>query len=119
MSEFPRLKTGAVLQYPAERQVGYATQVFRFIDGSEQRCRERGGPRHRWIIRLDQLDESELASIEEFFAAQQGRSGEFAFTDPWDGQQYPSCSIEQDELTLSFLEANRGQTVLVIRENRG
>jgi hypothetical protein len=119
MTEFPRLKTGAVLQYPAEREIAYSTQVFRFVDGSEQRCRERGNARRRWIIRLDELDESELAEIEEFFVAQQGRVGEFAFTDPWDGHQYLSCSIEQDELTLSFVEANRGQTILVIRENVG
>lgn len=119
MSEFPRLKTGAVLQYPAEKLIAYSTQIFRFVDGSEQRCRSYGGPRRRWVIRLDQLDEGELAQLEEFFVAQQGRAGEFAFTDPWDGQQYPSCSIEQDELTLSLLGADRGQTILVIRENRG
>jgi hypothetical protein len=119
MSEFPRLKTGAVLQYPAEREVAYSTQVFRFVDGSEQRCRDCGASRRQWVIRLDQLEESELAQIEEFFAAQQGRAGEFAFVDPWDGQRYPSCSLQQDELTLCLLDAKRGQTTLVIRENRG
>lgn len=119
MSEFPRLKTGAVLQYPAEKLLAYATQVFRFVDGSEQRCPDYGAPQRQWIIRLDRVDESELALIEEFFQAQQGRAGEFAFTDPWDGQRYPSCSIQHDELTLSFEDVNQGQTTLVIRENRG
>jgi hypothetical protein len=34
MSAFPALKTGAVLQYPAQRAVQFSTDVVQFIDGS-------------------------------------------------------------------------------------
>ena len=37
MSEFPPLKTGAVMQYPAQKEARFSTTVVRFTDGSEQR----------------------------------------------------------------------------------
>lgn len=119
MSEFPKLKTGAVLQHPAEWGHEPQTYVVRFVDGTEQRFRERGSPLRKWIIRLDLLDEEEARRVEQFFEAQQGRCGSFAFTDPWDGQQYPDCSFEQDVLEIRFADHMRAETALVVRQNRG
>ncbi len=119
MGAFPKLKTGAVMQYPASRGVEYATQVHRFVDGSEQRYRERGGPARRWVIRLDRLDETELQSLQEFFDSVQGRAGYFSFDDPWDEVTYGNCSLEDDALALEWSGEMRGRTVLVVRENRG
>lgn len=117
MSAFPTLKTGAVMQYPASRSVECATQVFRFVDGSEQRFRERLAAK-RWVIRLERLDEEELQRLEEFFGAVQGRAGSFSFVDPWDDVTYDDCSLEGDELAVELSGEMRGQTVLVVRENR-
>ncbi len=44
MNEFPKLKTGAVLQYPAAKRLECLTQVTRFLDGSEQRFRDFAAP---------------------------------------------------------------------------
>ena len=44
MSAFPKLKTGAVAQYPASRALSQATEVVRFLDGTEQRYRAAGRP---------------------------------------------------------------------------
>jgi hypothetical protein len=118
MGAFPKLKTGAVMQYPASRSVEYATQVYRFVDGSEQRYRERGAGARRWEIRLERLDEEELQSLQEFFGSVEGRAGSFAFTDPWDGVTYEDCSLENDEMMVEVSGEMRGQTVLVVRENR-
>ena len=107
------------MQYPATRTLAYATQVMRFVDGSEQRCRDYSAPRRRWIIRLDLLDEAELASLEEFFRARQGSLEAFSFTDPWDGVVYPSCSFENEEMVIEYLGEGRGRTALVVKENRG
>jgi len=114
---FPRLKTGAVMQYPANRGVECATRVFRFVDGSEQRYRERL-PVRRWVIRLEGLDEEELQNLQEFFASVQGCVGSFSFVDPWDETTYDNCSLEEDELAVEVGGEMRGQTVLVVRENR-
>ena len=117
MAAFPKLKTGAVMQYPASRSVEGATQVFRFVDGSEQRFRQRLVAR-RWVIRLERLDEEELQRLEEFFGSVQGRAGSFSFTDPWDDVAHDDCSLEGDEMVVEVSGEMRGRTVLVVRENR-
>jgi len=118
MADFPRLKTGVVMQYPAARQRHFSTHIVQFVDGQEQRYRDSKGPLHRWIIQLEMLDESELASIEEFFSAQQGQYASFTFTDPSDGVVYADCSLTDDELLMDFQSEMQGSTLLVIRENR-
>ena len=119
MANFPILKTAAVAQYPATRYVLYRNQTVRFVDGTEQRYRDASGPLHRWGIRLSELDDSEIAAVEEFFAANQGAFGSFAFTDPWDGQVYSNCSLAGDSLDLQALTEMRGSASLVVVENRG
>jgi hypothetical protein len=118
MSAFPKLKTGAVAQYPASRAAAYATEVFRFLDGSDQRYRAQGAPVRRWAIRLELLDESEMAALEAFFEATQGRCGSFSFEDPWDGSVHADCSLESDEAVFELTGEARGKTALVVSENR-
>ena len=118
MSDFPILKTGAVMQYPAMKENRFATQVVRFVDGSEQRFRDFGASLHRWIVRLDALDETELAAMGNFFRTQRGAAGTFSFTDPWDGTAYDKCSLDSDEMTEEFTAEGRSRTTLVIRETR-
>jgi len=119
MPSFPILKTTAVAQYPAVRYVEFRNQTVRFVDGTEQRYRDASGPLHRWGIRLNELDESEMAAIEEFFAANQGAFGSFAFTDPWDGKVYNNCSLTGETLDLQALAEMRVNAMLTVLENRG
>ena len=64
---FPTLKTGAVMQYPAQRTLQFNTDAIRFLDGTEQRFRDNPSVLHQWTIQLDLLDESELAAFDQFF----------------------------------------------------
>ncbi len=118
MASFPTLKTGVVAQYPFGRMTQYATNVCRFLDGSEQRFQGYGALLRKWAIRLEFLDEAELAEIGSFFASQSGRAGSFTFTDPWDGTVYPNCSFDADTLSLEFGDPLRGRTSMVVKENR-
>ena len=118
MPTFPQLKTGAVVQYPLARQEEFRNQTIRFVDGTEQRYRDTGAARQRWHIHYDGLDDSELGAIEEFFLANQGAFGSFAFTDPWDGQVYDDCSLELDELGVTTMAEMRGLTQLKVVRNR-
>lgn len=118
MASFPTLKTGVVAQYPTDRQRNFSTQVFRFMDGSEQRFPGYGAPLRQWTIRLDLLDESELTNLEMFFESEGGRSGGFSFTDPFDGTVYANCSFAADQLALNFEGPQQGKTVVVVKENR-
>jgi hypothetical protein len=118
MATFPKLKTNAVAQYPATRALRYQNQLVRFLDGSDQRYRDASGPLHRWIIRLNELDEGEQAAMEGFFLSNQGQFGNFAFLDPWDGTSYPSCSLSSDQLDLTAVGEMQGQTSLTVVENQ-
>jgi hypothetical protein len=118
VASFPALKTGAVAQYPSDREQQFSTQVFRFLDGSEQRFPGYGTPLHQWVIRLDLLDESELVNLEQFFESEGGRAGTFSFTDPWDATVYPDCSFDSDELALEYHGQGQGKTTVTVKENR-
>jgi hypothetical protein len=118
MSTFPTLKTGAVMQYPAQRGIEFSTVAVQFMDGSEQRFRFYASPLHRWLIRLNLLDESELHRLQEFFRTMSGRAENFAFTDPWDGTNYPSCSFGSDGMAGVLAGEWSGQTELTVLENR-
>jgi hypothetical protein len=118
VASFPTLKTGVVAQYPSDRARRYSTQVLRFLDGSEQRFAGFGAPLKRWLIRLQLLDESELAGIEDFFVEQGGQAGTFTFTDPWDGSVYTNCSFEGDTMTADYRGRGDGAASVVVKENR-
>ena len=116
---FPRLRTNALAQYPATRSVQFQNQVLPFVDGTAQRYRDSSGGLMQWQIRLDRLDEGEMAALEQFLADNQGAFGSFAFTDPWDEQIYPNCSFLSGDLTLTSIAELRGQAALTVRQNRG
>ena len=118
MPSFPSLKTNAVAQYPATKVLRFQNHTVRFMDGTEQRYRDCTSVIRRWEIRLDQLDEGEMAALDEFFAASEGAFGSFTFTDPWDGQLYPNCSFV-DALDLTSIAEMSGTTSLTVTENRG
>jgi phage-related protein len=117
MATFPKLRTNAITQYPSGRREQYQNQTVRFVDGSEQRFRDSGSARLQWDIQFSELDEGELAAIEEFFLAGQGAFGSFTFTDPWDGQVYDNCSVSADVLTLLTEGEMRGSTKLTVVRN--
>jgi len=118
MAQFPTLKTGAILQYPAQKATKYSTQVLRFLDGSEQRFRNYASPLRKWTIRLDLLDEAELHALREFFRTAEGAAGSFTFTDPWDGARYPNCSLEPEAMIEEIQDEMKSKTSLTVRVNR-
>jgi phage-related protein len=113
MSSFPVLSTGAVAQYPASRTFECATRVLVFVDGSEQRFRQTASPERRWTIRLEKLNDEEMAAIEAFLAGRQGSYGSFAFTDPWT-HGVPGLQPGTDEAPLNYRNLLRGGATLVV-----
>src|SRR5215472_1129180 len=118
MASFPMLKTGVVAQYPSSRMTQASTQVYRFLDGSEQRFIAFAAPLRKWQIKLDLLDEAELSNLENFLASKKGQSGSFSFTDPWDGTVYPNCSFASDAFKADLKGQGQGATELIVKENR-
>ena len=115
MSDFPKLRTGVVAQYPANRELRFSTSVKSFLDGSEQRYRDLRGGRRRWVISLSQLDENELAALTGFFEQRQGRFGTFDFEDPWAGTVVSGCRLALDhmEARVDGEFDNRTQLIVV------
>ncbi len=100
MGRFPKLKTGAVAQYPVVLEQRYATEVKKFLDCAEQRYRDLGAGRRRWVIQLEKLDETETARLARFFDEQQGRLGAFEFEDPWTGAVVTRCRFGEDRFPM-------------------
>jgi phage-related protein len=117
MSTFPTLKTGAVMQYPSQRAMAFSTTALQFVDGSEQRFRSYQSPLHRWVIQLSLLDQSELQELQDFFRGLAGPVENFTFTDPWDGTNYSSCSLQSDSMSAVLADEWNGQTSLTVMEN--
>lgn len=117
MSAFPQLKTGAVMQYPAQRSVRYSTVALQFVDGSEQRFNNYKAALHQWVIELTLLDQGELQQLKLFFHEVQGAAQNFAFTDPWDGTNYSRCCLSGDSLAAVLAGEWNGQTSLTVLEN--
>jgi hypothetical protein len=118
MAAFPRVGNRAVAQYPSARRVESSTTVLEYLDGTEQRFRNRAAPATHWLIRLSDVPAEELVAIEVFFLEQQGQYGSFSFTDPWDGTEYPDCSFESDELHADSFAEGRSSTTLIIKNNQ-
>jgi hypothetical protein len=115
MAEFPKLKTGAVAQYPSTREARLRNESVRFLDGTFQRYRDAGATRRRWVIQLELLDEGEMAALEEFFVSTQGGYTSFTFTDPWDEQEYPDCRLGDEAAFLAAGEM-QGSTILTVTQ---
>lgn len=116
--DFPRLKTNAVMQYPATRDLEYANALLTFVDASQQCYREAADSLRRWHIRLDLLDEWEISALQFFFGLNEGGFGTFTFVDPWDGTEYPDCSLDQDSFEFQLQSEMRASTMLIVKQNR-
>ena len=116
MAQFPKLKTGAVAQYPAVREQRFSTEVKKFLDSTEQRYRGFAAGKRRWVIALEQLDESEMARLAQFFEQQQGRLGVFAFQDPWSGTIVPQCRFGEDRFPSLEEYESRGSVRVTVEE---
>ncbi len=119
MAIFPTLSTGAVTQYPAVFADSQSVQVIRFSDSADQRFLMQGRTFRRWQIRLDLLNEEELAEIEGFFAAQQGDYGAFLFPDPVSGANVANCRLASPGFTSAYVGVDAGSISLVVMETNG
>lgn len=114
---FPRLKTGALTQYPTARELARPVETVRFLDMGRQAYVDSRESLRRWRLRLQLLDETELAAVVEFFTAMRGSLGRFDFEDPATGAVVANCRFDDDELTLTSSGELNAQTVLTVRES--
>jgi hypothetical protein len=115
MAEFPVLKTGARAQDGLQCGYRTRTEVLRYVDGSQQAVKTRRG-RKRWTVKLEQLDEGELALLSELVETVRGETGTFAFTDPKTGVRHETCRIEGGDFEAYLAGLGDGRAELRIVE---
>lgn len=119
MALFPSLSTGAVTQYPTAFSTGQAVEVVRFLDGSDQRYLTQGRTFRQWQIRLDLLNDTEIAELEAFFIAQQGDYSTFVFPDPISGSGVPNCRLAAPGLASAYVGVDASSTSFYVIETNG
>ena len=119
MADFPLLSSGAITQYPAPLTSGQATQVIRFLDGSDQRFLVQGRVFRSWEIRLDLLNNQEIQKLEAFFVSGQGDYSPFVFPDPFTGTSVPKCRIGAPRLITEYIGEDINSTSLWVIETNG
>lgn len=119
MATFPSLSSGAIAQYPLVFGVSQGTSVIRFIDGSDQRFLIQGKQLRSWQIRIELLNDNEMAQLEDFFDSQQGTCSTFTFPDPISGTEVPNCRLASAELTTAYAAQGSGSASLWVVETNG
>lgn len=119
MATFPMLSTGSVTQYPTTVTNGQGVEVVRFLDGSDQRFLSQGRTFRQWQIRLELLNDSEIAQIEAFFVAQSGDYSVFTFPDPISGTDVSNCRLAAPGLVTEYTGADISSTSFWVMETDG
>ena len=119
MTTFPLLSTAAVTQYPLEIVTGQASQVIRFLDGSDQRYRMQGQMLRQWQIKLDLLNEDEIQALQAFFVGQLGDYSPFIFTDPYSGAGVPNCRFAGGAFSTTYEAVDMSATSFLVIEANG
>lgn len=112
---FPRLKTGAIAQYPLKTSIDFSTTVLRHVDGSEQRFPQFRTKIQRWEISLELLNEEELTQLRQFFQSVQVSGLPFSFVDEWD-VEHTECVFDQPEFGTVAEGEQQHSTKLLIRK---
>lgn len=116
MSTFPKLKSGAIAQYPISQSKLARTWIGSFLDGTEQRFRLMGEVKRKWILDLGLLCEAEVTSIQELWQEVDGPIGTFSFECPFDGNVYAECGFGGSELKFTWDFDARAKARIVIEQ---
>ena len=79
---FPQLSTGALSQFPIAKQMRMRTVVNAASDGSSIKIADPAGETVGWQLQYAGLSDSELSTLEQFFASAEGSLNAFTFVDP-------------------------------------
>jgi hypothetical protein len=79
---YPQLPTGALAQFPVQKQRQVRTLVNTAGDGTSIKLADAGAATLEWQLKYAALSDSELATLLQFFAAAEGTLNNFTFVDP-------------------------------------
>jgi hypothetical protein len=99
---FPALNAaGMITQRPYSSQRRYLTTGVDLPNGVRYGEAERSTPLNYFTLVYNQIVAAEVAVLEAFFVACEGRFQTFSFTDP-EGIVRPVCRFDSDELKVTY-----------------
>lgn len=82
MLYFPQLSSGATGQYPIQKRRIERTIINQLADGHTVKFADAGGEQAAWQLTYQDLTDSEIATLQQFFLACEGQLNGFTFLDP-------------------------------------
>jgi hypothetical protein len=82
MLVYPQLATGALSQFPVQKRRSLRTVVNTSMDGRPIKLADPGAETTEWQLAYAGLTDSEVAALQQFFAAAEGTLNSFTFLDP-------------------------------------
>lgn len=79
---FPQLSTGVVGQYPLRKKFIFRCAINESLDGRRIKRFDPGASAVEFELDFNGLSDGEISSVEDFFAACEGRLKTFSFLDP-------------------------------------
>jgi hypothetical protein len=84
MLYYPQLSTGVVSQFPINRRTTLRTITNTLLSGDSIRMSDPGSAVVGWQLQYSNLTDDEWSSLEQLFAATEGKLTTFTFLDPMD-----------------------------------
>jgi hypothetical protein len=82
MLYFPQLSSGATGQYPIQKRRIERTIINQVPDGHTVKFADAGAEQVAWQLAFQDLTDSEIANLQQFFSACEGQLTGFTFLDP-------------------------------------
>jgi len=82
MLYFPQLSSGATGQYPIQKRCIARTIVNQLPDGHMVKYADAGAEQIEWQLTFQDLTDSEIAGLQQFFTTCEGQLNGFTFLDP-------------------------------------
>jgi hypothetical protein len=103
MLYFPQLSSGATGQYPIQKRRIERTVINQLPDGHTVRFADAGAEQVEWQLTFQDLADSEIASLQQFFTTCEGQLNGFTFLDPLDNLLAWSEALSQPTWEASAL----------------
>jgi hypothetical protein len=126
-TSYPTLACGAVAELPFLQVSTYLTSVnesklgprFAFSWYGSSLTNFPPGYLRMWKLTYPLLNDADLATLEYFFTACQGRLVSFSFTDPIDSTAYTHVRLDSDEMEIKYMTKGQYSTTLSLRQTNG
>lgn len=99
MLVYPQLATGALAQFPVQKQRHLRTIVNTLGDGRAIKLADAAAEIFQWELRYTNLSDDEALALKQFFELSEGSLGVFTFLDPTDNLLAWSNQLDHPEWT--------------------